>query len=101
MKTRFPSSWIALVALGAVIAQTNDLQSAEFYPITSITSSTAADDFFPVINLIQGPGVGYSEFEPHDAVAPAADTLWVTNNPGGGADYYESTGGVAPVLPSS
>lgn len=69
----------------------------KFYPIASITSSTEADDLYPVTNLILGPGVGYNAEAPFRRLIGGADGLWVTAAPGGfPADYIEAAD--APVL---
>ncbi len=72
-------------------------ETGEFYPISSIESSTAADDFFVVDNLIQGPGVGFNASEPFEKLIGGEQGNWVTAAPGGfPADYIEVAG--APVL---
>ena len=76
---------ILLAAAGAVA------QAAEFYPISSVTSST--NNYFAVENLIEGPGVGYDAVEPHDAMG----ATWVTDAPGGFPSDYIAVAG-APVL---
>lgn len=68
----------------------------QFYPIASVESSTAANDLWPVANLIQGPGVGFSDAQPHEKLAGGAGGLWVTNACGFPCDYIETTG--QPVL---
>ncbi|MDA7881326.1 lamin tail domain-containing protein [Akkermansiaceae bacterium] len=69
--------------------------AVNFHPISSITSSTSGTDLYPVGNLIQGPGSGYSASEPHDGIGSGSSHTWVTNAPG--ADYY-TTGLPDPVL---
>ena len=65
----------------------------EFYPITSITSSTEADDLFPASNLILGPGVGFNAEGPFEKLVTGADGNWVTAAPAGfPADYIEVAG---------
>jgi hypothetical protein len=70
--------------------------AANFYPISSVTSSTAASDLFPVGNLIQGPGVGIAAAEPHDKILSDAAGNWVTAACGFPCDYIATTG--MPVL---
>ncbi len=78
---------ILLATVGAVA------QAADFYPISGVTSSTNADDYFAVGNLIEGPGVGYDANEPHDRLG----ATWVTAAPGGfPSDYIDVAG--KPVL---
>ena len=50
--------------------------AADFYPITSVSSSTEANDLWPVSNLIQGPGVGFDAAEPHDKTSSDAAGNW-------------------------
>lgn len=67
--------------------------AADFYPISGITSSTAADDLYPAGNLILGPGVGIDAAEPHDKILGGAEGNWVTAAPGGfPADYIAVAG---------
>ena len=69
----------------------------EFYPVSSVTSSTGGNDLWPASNLIQGPGVGFDAAEPHDKILGAADGNWVTADDAGfPADYIEAVG--QPVL---
>ncbi len=73
--------------------------AATFYTPVGITSSTSGSDFFPVANLIQGPGVGFSAVSPHDFAGAGGDAAfaWVTGAPGGfPSDYIAVAGG--PVL---
>lgn len=59
---------------------------ADFYPISGVTSDTAGTDFFPALNMIEGPGVGFETAEPHNRTS---GLTWVTNAPNGGTgDYY-------------
>lgn len=70
-------------------------QSADFHPISSISSSST--DLYNVSNLIQGAGSGYSATEPHNSIGGGSTHTWVTNAPNGSGDYYAN--GVAdPVL---
>ena len=67
-----------------------------FYPISSITSSTA-NDLWSVGNLIQGPGVGFdanAPFSRSDPIGTGAED-WVTAQ--NGSDYFAG-GQAAPVL---
>lgn len=69
----------------------------QFYPIDNVTSSTADTDFYPVENLIQGPGVGFDAEPPYEKLVGGEQGNWVTDAPGGfPADYIEVAG--APVL---
>jgi hypothetical protein len=71
--------------------------AATFYPISAVTSSTAASDLFPASNLIQGPGVGYDSLEPHSQLGAGATHRWVTAAPGGFPSDYIAVAG-APVI---
>ena len=73
------------------------LQAASFYPISSISSSTAADDLRPAANLIQGPGVGFDASLPHDKTLGGDSGNWVTAAPGGFPSDYIAVQG-SPVL---
>ena len=81
---------IALVVLLA----TASAHAVTFYPISSITSSTAATDYWKVANLIQGPGVGFDANTLTRTVDGTGIGEWVTaqNYP----DYF--AGARAPVL---
>ena len=69
----------------------------KFYPISSITSTTEVDDFYPVGNLILGPGFGFNSEAPFRRLIGGAEGLWVTADPGGfPSDYLEAAD--APVL---
>lgn len=89
---------IVLSGLAVVATVTEDgLQAASFFPVSSISSSTAATDLWPVSNLIQGPGVGFDANPPHDRLLGGADGTWVTAAPGGfPADYLAVAG--SPVI---
>ena len=72
-------------------------QAATFYPIASVDSNTSATDLWPASNLIQGPGVGFDEAEPHDKLLTDAAGNWVTDAPGGfPSDYIAAAG--APIV---
>ncbi|MEZ6117525.1 MAG: PEP-CTERM sorting domain-containing protein [Pirellulaceae bacterium] len=89
MKIRF-SLLMLLVGCGSVTA-------ADFYPISSVSSSTGDTDLWPASNLIQGPGVGFDAAEPHDKLVGGADGNWVTDAPAGfPSDFIEQVG--QPVL---
>ena len=62
------------------------VHAVNFHPISSITSSTSGSDLYPVGNLIQGAGSGYSTSEPHNSIGGGSSHTWVTNAPG--ADYF-------------
>lgn len=84
---------IAFTAIGQSHADT-------FYPIDGVTV-TYPDDiggaFWPESNLIQGPGVGFQEDEPHDKIGGGAAANWVTTADAGfPADYIEDVG--MPVI---
>lgn len=85
------SSTIALMA----IAMAGIASAANFHTIAGISSSTA--NFYPVGNLIQGPGVGFSATEPHAKILGGAGGNWVTDAPGGFPSDYIAVAG-APVL---
>lgn len=70
--------------------------AATFYPISGVTSDTAASDFFPATSLIEGAGVGFDSAEPHNRIS---GSTWVTNAPNGGiGDYFNPLPGTAPRL---
>ncbi len=79
--------FITAVALG---------DTALFYPITSVESSTAGNDLWPVSNLIQGPGEGFDAAQPHGKTSDGQSGNWVTAACGFPCDYVELTGN--PVL---
>ena len=67
---------------------------ATFYTINSVTSDTAATDYFPASRLIEGAGVGFDAAEPHNRTSTLT---WVTNAPNGGAgDYFNPLPGTSP-----
>ena len=69
----------------------------EFFPITSITSSTAADDLYPASNLVQGAGAGFNAEGNFEKLLGGEEGNWVTAAPAGfPADYIERVG--MPVL---
>ena len=69
----------------------------EFYPISSVSSSTGANDLWPASNLIQGPGVGFADTAPYDKISGGSEGNWVTADDAGfPADYIEQVG--MPVL---
>ena len=69
----------------------------QFYPIASVSSSTGANDFYPVGNLIQGAGVGFSDAPPYNKLLSGATGNWVTDAPGGFPSDYIAVAGM-PVL---
>ncbi|MEM0896237.1 MAG: hypothetical protein AAGJ79_05060 [Verrucomicrobiota bacterium] len=72
---------------GFVLAATAGADT--FHPLSSITTSTS-NDFFPVNNLIEGPGAGFDSSEPHDRLAPVPGNGWVTDLCGFPCDYFGS-----------
>jgi hypothetical protein len=67
-----------------------------FYAIASVTSDTAANDFFPAANLVEGAGVGFDAAAPHDRTSTLT---WVTAAPNGGnGDYFGPTPTPGPRL---
>ncbi len=92
MRTRQLTVMATLVAATWTVTRT--AVALEFFPITSVASSTAADDFFPVENLIEGSGVGFDAAAPHNRLS---GLTWVTAAPGGfPSDYIEVAG--MPIL---
>ena len=81
-----------LFAMSLAIFATNALMAADFHAITSVSSSTAATDLWPVSNLIQGPGVGFNAAEPHEKLLGGDQGNWVTDACGFPCDYIETTG---------
>ncbi len=84
--------WMAIFAFVAAGATA---PADTFFPITSVSSSTAGTDYFPVANLIQGPGVGYDINEPHNRTS---GLTWVTDAPNGGTGDYFNPFITLPVL---
>ena len=82
------------VVLGVVAA--SPAGAANFHPINGITTSSTGD-LWPASNLIQGPGSGFANAEPHDQTGSGSGTLWVTGAPGGFPSDYIAVAGV-PVL---
>ena len=71
--------------------------AAEFFPITTASSSTAAGDLWTVDNLIQGSGIGFDAASPYTKLLDGETGNWVTDAPGGfPSDYIEDTG--KPIL---
>ena len=88
---------ILAASVAGLLTTVPALMAASFYTPVSVTSSTAGSDLFPVINMIQGPGVGYDAAEPHNQLGPTGDsaTRWVTAAPGGfPSDYIAIAGPV-------
>lgn len=67
--------------------------AATFITPVSVSSPNSTA-FFPINNLIQGPGVGYGASEPHDGIP---GQTWVTTDPGGFPSNYIAAAG-APIL---
>jgi hypothetical protein len=85
------------IALAANFTVTRVSNALEFYPITSVTSSTDAADFYKVAGVFQGPGVGFDAASPHNQIITGGESLWVTDAPGGfPSDYIEVMG--PPIL---
>lgn len=81
----------------AVVSIAASASAEDFYPISSIQSSTKASDLWPASNLIQGPGVGFDAASPNTKLLGGPDGNWVTDAPAGfPADYIEKVG--KPVL---
>lgn len=77
------SCWFFLALPGVLLAQ-------DFYPISEVTATTAETDLYPVINLIQGPEVGFEAAEPNNRLGGGSSHLWVTDADAGfPADYIE------------
>ena len=71
---------------------------AEFYPVSSVSTSTNGD-LWTVSNLIQGPGLGFDEDEPHGQLGGGSSSRWVTGAPGGfPSDYLDVAGTPALVF---
>jgi len=68
--------------------------AATFITPISVTS-TNSNAYFPLSNLIEGPGVGYDAAEPHNA--PGGGHTWVTDAPGGFPSDYIAVAG-APII---
>src|SRR5436190_3529871 len=86
-----PAKTIALWAALQVTVLTAG--AAVFYTPVSITSTNSVA-FFPITQLYQGPGVGYSATPPHDGVV---GQNWVTDAPGGFPSDYLAVR-PAPIL---
>ncbi len=84
---RHPMSILAIVA-----AMVSPVMAIDFYPISSVTASTAATDLYPASNLIQGPGVGFDANSPWEKLLTGAEGNWVTDACGFPCDYIETTG---------
>lgn len=71
--------------------------AAQFYPISSVDAVLPeGGHFYPLENLIQGPGVGFLDAVPHTAIGGGGTALWVTDECGAPCDYVEQWG--QPVL---
>ena len=82
------------MVLGALAA--SPAGAANFHPINAVSTNTTGD-LWPVSNLIQGPGTGFANTEPHDQTGSGSGGLWVTGAPGGFPSDYIAVAG-APVL---
>ena len=89
----FIKAAVAVVLGGAAASPAG---AADFHPINGITTSSTGD-LWPVSNLIQGPGLGFANAEPHDQTGSGSSALWVTGAPGGFPSDYLAVAGV-PVL---
>lgn len=84
------SCWLLLLMPGIALGQ-------DFYPISEVTVTTDETDLYKVINLIQGPGVGFETAEPNNRLGGGSTHLWVTADDAGfPADYIEEVG--QPVI---
>ena len=89
------SFFVGLVLLACLVGA--EVTAAEFHPIEQVSSPSENTDLWPVSNLIQGPGNGFSATEPHEQLGGGASHRWVTAAPDGfPSDYIEETG--KPVL---
>ena len=70
----------AAVAVVLGVAAASPAGAADFHPINGITTSSTGD-LWPVSNLIQGPGLGFANAEPHDQTGSGSNALWVTSAP--------------------
>ena len=75
---------IAFQAAPGVVIPVPD--PVEFYPIESIEASTEGDGGQTAENLIEGPGVGFSDEQPHQRMG----NVWYTAACGFPCDYLES-----------
>ena len=92
-RPNFMNAAVAVV-LGVIAA--SPAGAANFHRIDSVTTSSTGD-LWPVSNLIQGPGSGFANAEPHDQTGSGSGALWVTGAPGGFPSDYLAVAG-APVL---
>ena len=90
-----------LIFSAAILCVLRQASAVEFYEYPDPEDSVVviypdgADDtaFWPESNLIQGPGVGFEEDEPHDKIGSGAAANWVTQADAGfPADYVEDVG---------
>lgn len=79
-----------------VLSFSSSASAVTFYPIANIEARTWAEDLWPAVNLIQGPGLGFDANEPHDKTLGGPDGNWVTASCGFPCDYIETWG--MPVL---
>jgi hypothetical protein len=80
-----------------LLAVATPAHAVSFYPVDSVSASTAATDFAEASNLIHGPGVGFDAAEPHTRLGGGWDHVWLTEaNCGYPAEYLACL--PAPVL---
>lgn len=90
----YPTMKKTSVLLALLCGAASLANAATFITPVSVTSSNSVA-YFPIANLIEGPGVGYGAAEPHDGAG--AGHTWVTNAPGGFPSNYIAAAG-APIL---
>ncbi|HEX2748360.1 MAG TPA: hypothetical protein VHM91_10210 [Verrucomicrobiales bacterium] len=89
----------APVAQTIITAGIPAVPASRFYPVASVVSATDSTDFYKVAGLIEGPGVGFNQEQPHEQIiASAAASLWVTDAPNGAASYFAPPPAVTPLL---
>ena len=95
-----------LLIIAIALLATRQSEAVQFYEYPDEFDSVEviypedSDEFWPASNLIQGPGVGFEEDEPHDEIGPpggGAESDWVTTaDCGFPADFVECVG--SPVI---
>ena len=91
---------LLLIATLVVAGSVRQTSAVEFYeypdPFDSVVVLYPDDiggPFYPEENLIQGPGVGFEEDEPHDKIGGGDTSDWVTTDDCGyPADYIDCVG---------
>jgi hypothetical protein len=83
----------AILGVCLIGAASQSSDAALFYSISGITSPNSVE-FFPITQLYQGPGVGFSAAAPHDGIP---GQTWVTDAPGGFPSDYLAVR-PAPIL---